>query len=743
MTDGTMCTRHGVRVGGRRSTQSEQRVSLEQIIQPQIWSFQNHHPHPHHHESQPQQSHHHFRETTHTRCWHYTPLVPITTRMTMLSTPPRPGSSPPTTTTATPPRTYTFVPGSLLERVARNDPCCTMAHVSSSSSGGPSCLQHEGAQQWAYAVSHNTKLVVLGLTQTHLPPGDSAAWQALAKALAQHPRLEYLTLKYNPQLGSLGLSVLAQALCRSTTSSRLRVLNVAHCQVGDEACVDLAAWLSLSQCRLERLDVQHNDIGPVGLTALAHALPTCTTLQRVELQGNTRLETAQHVHVQEPCTYRRRCPNSAAPKKEPPTTTATTAASISIPPPPWLSIPPPLPHSHGRSTSIQSVSSSTSSEASTGTTCSSSSSRPRVHHHSSPMCRAWQALDQALSSEHNNNNDTTGHSSYNTSLVALEFDWHSDTGGRTNTNTATNAIPTATTTRTALRCTCPYQARVHMALTLNRWGRRYFHGSRCSSNSNSSPLPLEPPGPESTTTTTATTTPTGITAWAWTRVLAKPSHAGSAHHATTRCRGPVQTLPTRRRSTTTATTRSTAEPTIWSVSLLYALVRARPELLVQHMAPPPPRMTRHKVATTNPLERTVPDTSLESPSPLAWCTPTSFHYQNDDDNDEDEEDGWFIEDDDEEHDSEPWNTTTPSPLGCSTPWPLSHSGSPAPSVGTPLGSTSSSSSPTKVSPGSERIVKKSRREEQAPQDNDNQANGTLPVPDLATPPGSFMAPRWD
>ena len=667
----------------------------------------------------------------------------------MLSTPPRPGSSPPTTPTTTPPRTYTFVTGTLLERVARNDPCCTMAHVSSSSSslGGPSCLEHEGARQWAYALSHNTKLVVLGLTQTHLPPGDSAAWHALAEALAQHPRLEYLTLKYNPQLGSPGLSVLAQALCRSTTSSRLRVLNVAHCQVGDEACVDLAAWLSSKDCRLERLDVQHNDIGPVGLTALARALPTCRTLQRVELQGNTRLETAQHVHVQEPCTYRRRCPFNSAPKTEP-----QQQSTISMPPPPLLlSIPPPLPHSHVRSTSIQSVSSSTSSEASTATTSSSNSSRHRSHH-SSPMCRAWQALDQALSSSEDHDKDnTTGHS-YNISLVALEFDWHSDTGGRTNTNTATNAIPTTTTTRTALRCTCPYQARVHIALTLNRWGRRYFHGSRCcssnsSNNSNSTPLPLEQPGPESTTTTTATTTPTGITAWAWTRVLAKPSHAGSAHHSTTRCRGPVQTLPTRCRSTTTTTT-SNAEPTIWSVSLLYALVRVRPELLVQHRPPPPPSMTRHKVATTttgaNPM--TVPDTSLESPSPLAWCTPPSFHYQDEKEDDE-EEDGWFIEDNDEERDSELWNTTTPSPLGCSTPWPLTHSSSPAPSVGTPLGSATCGS-PTTVSPGSERIVKKSRMEQPAPsqqQDNDNHANGTAHVPDLAAaaPPRSFLAPQWD
>ncbi|KAL7574109.1 hypothetical protein ACA910_014800 [Epithemia clementina (nom. ined.)] len=226
--------------------------------------------------------------------------------------------------------------------LARNDPCATLVNFN-----GHSSLGRWGADRLGHALTRNTHLVVLFLNQVQLV-GSSPAWPALAQALAHHPTLEYLYLCHNPALGPTGIQVLAQALLqrrqeqkqeqvkqqqeqqqvtRRTTSDDhgrddhhrrgLRVLKLAHCQMGNTGAVALAKWLSSSSSssnRLQTLDLQHNDIGPTGFLILAKAFSSSSSssqrLQTLDLRYNAPLEQAlwRAAARQRPRHDRRRSP---------------------------------------------------------------------------------------------------------------------------------------------------------------------------------------------------------------------------------------------------------------------------------------------------------------------------------------------------------------------------------------------------------------------------------------------------
>jgi len=132
-------------------------------------------------------------------------------------------------------------------------------------------LGDEGAVAVARLVREAPRLRTLHLSHTALV---AAGWRALGEAVGQSSSLVLLTLSGMPAAGETGASAIAAAL---STSTSLQRVSLSGCAIGDAGAVALANVLrrQSANSRLHALDLSRNDIGDEGTAALIDALSQC------------------------------------------------------------------------------------------------------------------------------------------------------------------------------------------------------------------------------------------------------------------------------------------------------------------------------------------------------------------------------------------------------------------------------------------------------------------------------------
>jgi Leucine Rich repeat len=196
-----------------------------------------------------------------------------------------------------------------LDRLTRNDPTLTILNLNHVGIGNASRgLLHP----LATALSHNTHLIVLFLNNNDLY-GRSSYFVDFCKSLGRHPTLKFLYMSYNSELGDAGATVLAQHAIRSshggTSAGGLKVLKLAHCNIGPVGAKALAEALKLQQQRhvvavddaccscggLQSLVLEHNRLGARGIMELAGAMRYNTSLKSLNVRHN-------HIVTSSSCT---------------------------------------------------------------------------------------------------------------------------------------------------------------------------------------------------------------------------------------------------------------------------------------------------------------------------------------------------------------------------------------------------------------------------------------------------------
>ena len=430
-----------------------------------------------------------------------------------------------TTTTRSNPSSSSYF--SICHGLMRNDACWTLVNLNCTPLG------NDGAALLARALQYNTHVIVLFLNQTRLQ-GASAAWQSLATAVAHHEGLDHLYLSYNPELGTRGIQVLAQAFVQaheecqqqqqqqdeqqeqqqqrsitvsscngnyshtnknnndmnhhkkprllaagsssSSLSCHLRVLKLAHCEVGDEACAALGKWLQQGHggCNLQTLDLQHYHIGPIGLTQLAQSLQSSqsTRLQSLDVRYNTPLASSGWSMVTPNRLHHRRRRSSSSGSSS--SSTATSSSLATMVPTTWCTVWQTLAEALG----------------------------PQ-HHNTTLSHLELTAHDEDVEDDGDDDDEEVGHPAARRQRQGQEQQRRRRQERDCRCCRSVASIPQRSTqailgTGIAFlppTICCPCQTEVQLYLTLNRWGRaRFGEGYQ-------------------------------ISPWAWSFVLAKPSHA--------------------------------------------------------------------------------------------------------------------------------------------------------------------------------------------------------------------------
>ena len=164
-------------------------------------------------------------------------------------------------------------------------------------------LGNRGAARLGTALEKNGGVVVV-IFGDNAAVGTSGA-TALARGLAQQTRLQYLYLSYN-EMGTAGANAMAEHLFLSSNnnnnSSSVKVLHLAYNHIA--APETLLQCLSSSSsccccCRLEKLDLDGNNMSADFLVQLAVSLQTNHHLKSLHIQGNLKKASqAERIKVQ-------------------------------------------------------------------------------------------------------------------------------------------------------------------------------------------------------------------------------------------------------------------------------------------------------------------------------------------------------------------------------------------------------------------------------------------------------------
>ncbi len=106
--------------------------------------------------------------------------------------------------------------------------------------------------------------------------------KALAKAVARHPSLEFLSLASNDSVTRKGWIDFFSVL---TGNTGLRHLNLDFCAIGDNGAAALAAMLKENSTAKE-LILSNNQITVKGMAALAKSLDGHSSIRLLDLGGN-------------------------------------------------------------------------------------------------------------------------------------------------------------------------------------------------------------------------------------------------------------------------------------------------------------------------------------------------------------------------------------------------------------------------------------------------------------------------
>lgn len=106
--------------------------------------------------------------------------------------------------------------------------------------------------------------------------------RGFARAMVNSESLCILELDFNHGIGDDGVA----GLIHYGHCPTLIRLSLKYCSIGDKGAESIGKWLALPTCNIQELDLSGNEIGPDGVTLLAHYLPQNKSLQRLDLSGN-------------------------------------------------------------------------------------------------------------------------------------------------------------------------------------------------------------------------------------------------------------------------------------------------------------------------------------------------------------------------------------------------------------------------------------------------------------------------
>ncbi|KAH9261920.1 hypothetical protein BASA81_000576 [Batrachochytrium salamandrivorans] len=143
------------------------------------------------------------------------------------------------------------------------------------------CALHDnGALFWGLALEQGCgNLVSLDLSASKIGP---AGCIAIARGLSENKSLRKLDLSFN-KIERRGVVNLGLALLKNPLLQEL-VLN--GCGSGSRGACSLAAFIMHPLCKLKRLNLAFNDVGPRGGQALAVGLASNQSLEELVLSGN-------------------------------------------------------------------------------------------------------------------------------------------------------------------------------------------------------------------------------------------------------------------------------------------------------------------------------------------------------------------------------------------------------------------------------------------------------------------------
>jgi len=133
-------------------------------------------------------------------------------------------------------------------------------------------------------LENNCNLTTLQIVRCHL---GSNGIKLLASALATNNSLEHVSIRMCSVVDDEAFDELVNVLNKSTYLIRL---DLNDNNIGTKGCSALAKLLCNKKCELKKLNISHNDIDDEGITHLAKALTQNNRLKELNLNGNAITE---------------------------------------------------------------------------------------------------------------------------------------------------------------------------------------------------------------------------------------------------------------------------------------------------------------------------------------------------------------------------------------------------------------------------------------------------------------------